>query len=166
MIMGHLCRTGPFWRERGYHCCSRSHHLQSPALLSVSVLLSLTARWRGGTCLIGAHSESSLLGCAWVSGAQLCNDEWLFAMCMLCIFSKFAALTAGAAGGESWRAVHVSWRWWMALSPKCAHATGAEPVFGVEESRNRKEILLQQKKKLKSGIKPCVNGLSGAKWEW
>lgn len=54
-----------------------------------------------GTCLFGVRSRSSLLGCAWVSGAPIRDDEWLFAMCMLCIFSRFAALAAGAAGGES-----------------------------------------------------------------
>lgn len=127
-----------------------------------------------GCASLSARNQSSLLGCAWVSGAQLCNDEWLFAMCMLCIFSRFAAVAAGAAGGESWPAAYStspdSDKWLCFPQVHTCHRSWAS-VFGAGESRNKNVIVLQQKRKLKSGVKPFVNGLSGAKraqeeWGW
>lgn len=100
MIMGHLCRTGPFWRERGYHFCSRSHHLQSPALLSVSVFLSLTARWRGGDMPRWCTQREQLAGlCLGVWGTAL---QWWMAVCNVHVMHLFKICSPHCRSSRRW----------------------------------------------------------------
>lgn len=144
MIMGHLCSTGPFWRrERGYHFCSRNHHLQSLALLSVSVLLCLAARWRGagGDVPPWCTQLEQLAGlCLGARGTAL---RWWMAVCNVHVMHLFKICSPHCRSSGRWELTccvqHVSWQWWMALSPKCAHATGAEPVsLGQEKAETGK----------------------------
>lgn len=102
MIMGHLCNTGPFWRERGYHFCSRNRHPQSPALLSMSVLLSLAARWRGagGDMPRWCTRLEQLAGlCLGVWGTAL---RWWMAVCNVHVMHLFKICSPPCSSSRRW----------------------------------------------------------------
>lgn len=141
MIMGHLCSTELFWRgERGYNFCSRKHRWQSPAQLSVCVLLSLAARQRGagGDVPPWCTQLEQLAGlCLAVWGTAL---QWWMAVCNVHVMHLFRICSPHCRSSRRWELTccvqNVSWRWWIALSPKCAHATAAEPEsLGQEKAK-------------------------------